>query len=334
MVRLRGLDATYECHMPFYLGIDGGGTQTRAVLVNERGEVLGRGVAGPSNYHSVGLDGAFDNILIAERAARAQAGLAPDQALDAVCLGLAGCGTEEDRAKLLPVAKSRLNVAPQWIRIESDLRAAHAGAFEGGPGIVLIAGTGSACFGADAKGRVERAGGWGPMFDDFGSGFDMGRRAITHALFVADGRTPPTQLASEVTQALGGNLRAIAQLTAKGEDRNRIAGLAPLVFAAAERGESFAMAIVHAGIEELGRMVGAVVSRLDFSGSEIEVVVLGGLNNAGRAFFQRLYDAIRRQVPRASIVSDMLPAVMGAALLALRLRGVKITNEMLSAMRQ
>lgn len=320
--------------MPIYLGIDGGGTQTRAVLVNERGEVVGRGAAGPSNYHSVGLDVAIENILIAERAARAEAGVGPGEALEAVCLGLAGCGSDEDRAMLMPIAKAKLNVGAEWIRIESDLRVAHAGAFEGGPGIVLIAGTGSACFGVDAKGRVERAGGWGPMFDDFGGGFDLGRRAITHALFVADGRMEPTQLARDVTAALGGNLRAIAQLTAKGEDRNRIAGLAPLVFAAAQRGESFASAIVHAGIEELGRMVHAVVSRLDFSDDEIEVVVLGGLNNAGRAFFQPLYDAIRRQVPRANIVSEMLPAVMGAAILAMRLRGVKVTDELLGAMKK
>ena len=319
--------------MSLYLGIDGGGTQTRAVLVNEHGLPLGRGVAGPSNYHSVGVESAFENILIAERAARVEAGVGASVELDAVCLGLAGCGSDEDRAKLLPVAKEKLKAPPQWIRIESDLRVAHAGAFEGGPGIVLIAGTGSACFGVDANGRIERAGGWGPMFDDFGSAFDLGRRAITHALLVADGRMQPTQLAREVTERLGGNLRAIAQLTARGEERHRIAGLAPLVFAAAQRGESFASAMMLSCIEDLAHMVHTVVARLDFNDSEIEVVVLGGLNKAGRAFFQPLYDAIRRHVPHANIVSDMLPAAMGAALLAMRLRGMTITQEMLSSMK-
>jgi len=315
------------------LGIDGGGTRTRAVIVDEAGRLRGAGSAGPANYHSVGLDAAIANIVAAASEAIRQGGLPADQRCDAAFLGLAGCGTDEDRIKLAAVAQRLPMVAPPHVIIDHDLRIAHGGALEGDPGVVLIAGTGSACFGVDRHGKTARAGGWGPMFDDFGGAFDIGRRAITHAIFVADGRAEPSMLAAGVTEALGGDLRAAVKLTVTGDDRNRIAGLASLVFEAAGRGEPFASAIIMACVDELARCVAAVVSKLRFD-AEIDVVVLGGLNNAGRGFFQPLYDAIRRRVPQAQIVSEMLPAALGAAILALRSLGVEVTVDVLSAMKK
>jgi N-acetylglucosamine kinase-like BadF-type ATPase len=318
--------------MRYFLGIDGGGTRTRAVIVSERGEPVGRGEGGSSNYHSVGLDGAFANIVAAVDTARSAAKLSSNQRLDAACLGLAGCGTDEDRRKLAPIA-ARLSLAPHLCRVESDMLIAHAGAFECEPGLILIAGTGSVCFGVDRKGNTARAGGWGPMFDDWGSAYDMGRRAIIHSLRAADGRSEPSLFSKRVAEALGGDLRAIAKLTATGDDRNRVASLAPIVFQSDRDGDYHAAAIITMVIEELAVCVEAVVKKLSFD-EEIEIVVLGGLNNAGRAFFQPLYDAIRKRVPTAQIVSDMLPPVMGAALLALRLGNVPITLDVVSAMKK
>lgn len=320
--------------MPYYLGIDGGGTQTRAVIVDEAGCVRGSGLAGPSNYHSVGVKGARAALLGAQQKAMQSASLPQTSQFDAACLGLAGCGSEEDRLQLQSIM-SALNVrGASSVLIESDLRIAHAGAFEGEAGIVLIAGTGSSCLGVNAQGKVARSGGWGPMFDDRGSGFDIGRMAIIHTLRAADGRDVPSSLAEQVMEKLGGDLRAIARMTATGQDRTRIASLAPLVFAAAALREPCASAIIHVAAEELARMVFAVAKQLEMDNKPIEVVVLGGLNSAGRLFFQSLYDAVRRQLPLASIVSDMMPAVLGAALMAMKHAGITATDEMLSAMKR
>jgi N-acetylglucosamine kinase-like BadF-type ATPase len=234
--------------------------------------------------------------------------------------------------KLAPIAAKLPMATPAKVRIEPDLRIAHAGSFEGGPGIVIIAGTGSVCFGIDAMGNEARAGGWGPAFDDWGSAFDIGRRAISHALRVADGRSPASLLAPRIVAHLGGDLRAIAWLGATGEDRTRVASLAPIVFAAEREYDTAASAIVTMVIEELAICFEAVAKKLSFDGA-IEVVIHGGLNHAGRPFFQTLYDALLRRDDRVRIVSDMLPPVMGAAMLAIKLGGAAVTDETLGAMR-
>ena len=319
--------------MSLFLGIDGGGTQTRAVIVDGTGQVLGSGSAGPSNYHSVGMKATGDAILAAMSQAVQRAGLEQGAPFTATCLGLAGCGSEEDLANLAPLAAALPGVPAGMVRIESDLRIAHAGAFEGEPGIILIAGTGSACLGIDHLGHAARAGGWGPMFDDPGSGFDIGRMAIMHTLRAADGREEGGALASMVVQTLGGNLRAIARMSATGEDRTRIAALAPLVFQAASDRDSNASAIIRMAVDELARMVVAVAAKLEFSSGN-QIVVLGGLNLAGRVFFQELYDAIRRRLPLSAIVSDMLPPVLGAILLAMKRTDFIVTDDMLTQMKR
>ncbi len=319
--------------MSLFLGIDGGGTRTRAVIADQTGRILGHGEAGPSNPHSVGFDGTRDAILVAMGAAFENAGLDPDSRFTAACLGLAGCGSDEDRALLAPLGATLPLDSPAMLRLESDLRIAHAGAFQGEPGIVLIAGTGSSCLGVDHRGGAARAGGWGPMFDDRGGGFDIGRMAIIHALRVADGRDEASALASQVMRMLGGNLRAIARMSAAGEDRTRIASLAPLVFELAGQRDFNAGAIVLVAIDALAQMVEAVAKKLDFPEGP-EVVVTGGLNNAGRAFFQELYEAIRKRLPRAAIVSDMLPPALGAILLAMKHAGLTVSEPMLMQMKR
>ncbi len=137
--------------MPLVIGVDGGGTRTRAALVTESGQILGLGTAGPSNYDDVGVAVAQSNIGLAVQRAWQQAGLSSRQG-DAAFLGMAGVVSSADRATIYRMA-AELALAPTpRIHVDHDIRIALAGGLAGQPGIALIVGTGSSCYGRRADG--------------------------------------------------------------------------------------------------------------------------------------------------------------------------------------
>jgi N-acetylglucosamine kinase-like BadF-type ATPase len=133
------------------LGIDGGGTKTLASICDTQGHVLGMGTAGPSNIDDVGLEIASQNIAQAVSAARAQAKLEP-QIFDAAFLGLAGIVSEPDREVVRGIARKLELATYAQTGVDHDCRIALAGGLAGRPGVVLIVGTGSSCFGVNAVG--------------------------------------------------------------------------------------------------------------------------------------------------------------------------------------
>lgn len=166
------------------LGVDAGGTRTRAVLASLTGNVLGIGQGGPANSRT----GSFEPAAAAVRAAVRQAldGHRGER-VRAVCIGSAGLehpGSEAEGRRLLGDA-----VDPDLVLLDTDAYIAWASAHAAGAGIVVIAGTGSICLGVDAEGRRVRVGGWGPRFGDEGSAYAIARSGIRRALEVLDGRS-------------------------------------------------------------------------------------------------------------------------------------------------
>jgi glucosamine kinase len=214
--------------MRLVIGIDGGGTNTRAALAAETGEVLGIGLAGPSNYDDVGVAIARRNIGAAVRQAWQQAGRKRRPA-DAAFLGMAGVVSDDDRATIRQIAEQLRLAPPDRIGVDHDIRIALAGGLAGQPGIALIVGTGSSCYGRTADGRSWRAGGWGHLLDDFASGYYLGLQAMVAAVRAADGRSPQTRLLPLVMESLG--LRDINELMRRlyyeGMSRAAIAALGP-----------------------------------------------------------------------------------------------------------
>lgn len=308
------------------IGIDCGGTRTRVVLALASGEVLGIGEAGPGNVRDFGYTKAGETAAPLETLAANideavneafRCGELARTAAGAAYLGLAGVASAAER-KGVSCAVRHLNLAPaERIGIDHDLRIAQAGAFEGGAGMVLIVGTGSCCYGRADDGGEWRAGGWGSRFDDGGSATNLGLRAIVAAIRESDGRGEQTALTPWITQALGlDDLRGVLDLCRENAfPRRRIAGLGPLVTRAAAEGDAVAKAIVAEGVRELAAMVRAVHDRLSLS----ELALLGGVLQAGGVFTDPLLEAIRVRVAACSIVEPAMPAVLGAALLAMGL---------------
>jgi N-acetylglucosamine kinase-like BadF-type ATPase len=303
-------------------GVDGGGTSTRVALCSLDGEVLGVGESGPGNYHNVGIEAVGRHVGEAWHSACRVAGI-EQKPLDAAYFGFASVVTAEDRATVGRMAAAIGIAPPERIGVDHDLRIALAGSLAGQPGIVVIAGTGTSCFGRSPAGSTWRAGGWGAMLDDLGGSGWMGLQAMIAAVKAYDGRGPKTSLLARVTEALElDDFEAIMyRVDGKGLPRKEQAELAKLVTAAAAEGDVVALEIINRGAHELAMMVATVDQRLSLSQQlgEVPVAVTGGLVNAGDVFMDPLREVLARCAPHCSLVVPQLPPVLGAAWLAIEL---------------
>lgn len=182
-----------------YLGIDGGGSKTSFLLVDEYYNEICHFQTGPSNHLSVGNDAAREAIA---------SGISQlTETPTIICAGFAGAGRPESVAFYRDVLRSL--VPDAQIIIESDAFISSIGAIGIDPGILLIAGTGSIVIGRDKDRSMFRVGGWGPYFGDEGSGFWIGREAVRAALRSVDSQSP-TEFTQRVTETLG--LKAISEV--------------------------------------------------------------------------------------------------------------------------
>lgn len=317
-------------HPHFYLGIDGGGSRTRAVLVDEHGAIRGAGTAGPSNIDDLGHVQAQHNIRLAVEGCWAAAGISSRPA-QGVFLGMAGVVSDSDRAIIRQIA-AELHLAPEGqVEVDHDIRIALAGGLAGEPGVVVIIGTGSSCYGRNSAGASCRVGGWGHLLDDVGSGYFLGLQAMIAAVRAADGRGPATRLAASLLPALEiESLDLIMhRLYFQGLSRSQIAALAPLVLEAARQGDAPAQAILAQGAEEVAGMVVTASRRLDLKAENLRVTFTGGLVQASPDYRERITAGLLERLPGVQVVAPLLPPVVGAALLALQNAGISINPQVL-----
>jgi len=315
-------------------GVDGGGTQTRVALVDGAGETLGVGVGGGSFVHDLGVEKARENIGRAFQEAWNHAAVKA-RPLDFVFLGMAGVADDADRNTILRIALD-LNLATRdRIEVDHDLRIALAGGLTGRPGIVLIAGTGSSCYGRRADGRSWISGGWGHLLDDVGSSYYLGLHALIAMARACDGRGRATTLRSAVMARLGISdvLQIMQRVYIQGLSRVEIAAMAPLVTQAAAAGDSVALEILAAATRELALMVETAARKLEFGPGETLVTATGGLPQSGAPFTPMLFDAIRRAVPWCEIVEPALQPLQGAALLALDHAGIASSPDLIERLK-
>ena len=294
-----------------FLGIDGGGSRTRALVIDASGTAVGRGEAGPSNPSHAGWDG----LAHAIRESVATSGLKGPFA--GVHAGIAGVASDESRARVCATVVELGIGVPGSVSAGHDLEIALAGGLSGRPGIVLVAGTGSACFGRNAAGDTWQAGGWGHILDDAGGGYWLGLRAIMAAVRADDGREAPTELKDAVLKCTGaGTLREVLARLQDGRlDRAAAAALAPLVVSAAQRRDASAVTIVALGASELATMAGAVAGKIGRSEAAVEIVLAGGVC-ADPVYGAAVELAVRKNIPGARFTRPELSPVAGAAILA------------------
>ncbi len=304
----------------FWLGIDGGGTNTRAAILDTLGQWCGEGRAEAANFLRVGLEAAASNVKRAVEEACAQAGICPTQ-IAAACIGLAGVQHPKHHRQMYHALKATLPI--RAMTLETDARIALAGATDLRPGVVIIAGTGSISCGINARGKFVRAGGWGPTMGDEGSGYYIGRRALEAVVSAYDGRSLPTSLTEKVCRHFGvtcpTELPPIIYHSSTKVMRE-IAQLSKIVVEAAREGDAAAQGILTDAALELARAVVAVVEKLKMQAEQFRVAYVGGVFEAGELILAPLRESIALVAPDAYLAPPLYAPVIGAVKLALASR--------------
>ncbi len=302
------------------LGLDGGGTHTRSLAASPDGAVLGEGAGGPCSVSALLPHDALHSAQTAAQAALTQAGTDASQ-VRAVCAGVAGAGVEARRAAL---ETSLAALFPQAkIAVVPDFAVALAGAAGGGPGMIVIAGTGSVAYGDNGRGRAHRTGGYGYLIDDAGSGYGVGRAALAAAVRAADGGGAPTALTERILDALSlGSAGEIVPGVYGGSiSRVAIASLARVVaLSADEDNDAQARAILMRAGGALALLAQGVVSAAFGDTNEpFAAVPIGGLWGAGAALTDVFWRSLARSAPHAVPADALHPPAYGAVLRAISL---------------
>jgi glucosamine kinase len=283
-----------------YLGVDGGGTRTRARVRDESGANLGEAEAGPGNFH-LG-DRAWAEVMRASFAALASADASTrDHGRVHAGFGLAGTQPAADRA----AAMARPHPFGSLV-VDTDAYAACLGAFGGGDGAILILGTGS-CGLALIGGKRRTVGGWGHHVGDDGSGMAIGRLAVRRSLWALEGMAALTPFVEAVLARFDRDPERMVAWAAAAIPAD-YASLAPLAFSHAERGDAVARAIVA----ESARDAAMLIDRLLALGAP-KVAMVGGI-----------FPLMRRWIPgrlQPFLIEPAADAADGAILMA---RGVPL----------
>ncbi|HTO94818.1 MAG TPA: BadF/BadG/BcrA/BcrD ATPase family protein [Bacteroidota bacterium] len=299
------------------LGADGGGTKTTGLLADRRGTVIARLRGEGSNQFVIGMDNAARNL------AELIAGLAlaaghPVGSIGRAVLGLAGMGALRDRQTLTVAIQSRLQAMghpPVPLAIETDGRVALEGAFNGGPGIVVVAGTGSVVMGKSARGEAISIGGWGRVIGDEGSGYFIGLEALKAVSREIDGRGEAGRLRISLASRFGLDTRD--RITAAVyREKFDIPSIAPAVLDAADAGDPVAIGILTRASAELSGQIVAAVDRLGLR-ERAGLVMIGGLVDHDTVYARMLAAAVRRHVPDVDVRAPLNGPEHGAVLLAI-----------------
>ena len=299
----------------YYLGFDGGGTKTECVLSDAEGRVLARATAGPSNPLRSGYARAWFALSEAGDRVLSRQGIRASQ-IRGICAGLGGAS----RTRVaLQVAKFFEGGFPNaQVQVTSDLEIAFEAAFGGGEGIVLLAGTGSAAFGRDARGRAARAGGRGPWFSDEGSAFDIGRRAFAAVVLAEERRGPATELSGRIfAWHQYHDWDTLLDSVAKNPDAIFPATF-PLVAELADHGDEMAEGILSQAAASLCGLVACVSRALGWESADFAVARMGGVHGRSSYFDAAIGDELKRAVPRAHETPVAISPAEAAARMAMR----------------
>jgi N-acetylglucosamine kinase-like BadF-type ATPase len=308
--------------MPYYLGIEGGGTRTTACLASERRRIVACSASGPSNPLKVGFDSAQQQILLAARRVLREVRLRPGE-LKAVCVGLAGVDRPQVHRRLFDWLQR--SIPARFHYLTSDAAIALEAALGDLPGLVIISGTGSIAYARGDDGRMSRSGGWGHLFDDAGGGYDLGRKGIIAALRASDGRGPQTVLRASICRVLG--LKDITEIVAHSLAPHEIAALFPLVLKAAARRDSVAQRLCEEASHELADLGLSLLRRLKWNGPKVRIAAVGGVFQASIRIRRSFKRRIISRVPRVQIVFSRRAAVEGALALAWKLAEGRLSQD-------
>lgn len=301
-----------------YLGVDGGGTKTHAVLFDSARTVVGEAFAGASNPLRVGLETAVTNIFQATTEACDRANRSRSDIV-AAAFGLAGVRRQDLRQRVRERMAELLGI--KQVEVVTDAEIALFGTTLGKAGVVVIAGTGSICYGQNDAGATWMAGGWGPIAGDEGGGANIARRGLQAIAKAADGRGAPTELSQAGIDYFRTSSpeNILIAIYSPQMDNAKIAGFARLVVETAQAGDAVAVEILREAGRELGLAINAVVEKLSLKNKKIPIGQVGSIFRAGRLITDSLLETVHQFAPKAFLAKPILPPGNAAAQMAMNL---------------
>jgi N-acetylglucosamine kinase-like BadF-type ATPase len=305
----------------YYLGIDGGGSKTSCVLGDAR-STLATSTAGPSNITRVEELRARESLHQAIHEACATARIDPHQ-IESACIGVAGAGRKEVAGVVRKIVAELISGE---IEVVGDMEIALAAAFGSGPGVIVIAGTGSIAYGRNAQGTTARAGGWGFAISDEGSAHWIGRAAVAAALREIDQKLErqaenTTEFPSLFRDLKAiWNLRSLEEFVRTANSNPDFAALLPAVLAAADAGNTLTRRVLEQAGEELSRMAEIVIRRLfaepASNSTLVSLAMIGGVFRHSTIVRQHFSDEVCKLDSRIQVNQDVVDPVAGALQMA------------------
>lgn len=301
-----------------FLGVDGGGTKTHAVLIDEFGEIVGEGFSGASNPLRVGIERAAGNIFKAAENACDVAGRTRADIVAIEC-GLAGVRREDLRRSMRQRISENYRIKD--IGVVTDAEIALYAVNSGKAALVVIAGTGSICLGRNDKGETAIAGGWGPLAGDEGGGAGIARRALQAVAKAVDGRGSPTILSRYATEYFRTSTPedVMVAIYTPQTDNAKIAGFARFVVRAAKEKDKIALEILREGGAELGLAATAVIKKLKLQRKNLPIGFVGSIFRAGKLLTNSLIEVVHQAAPKAYAVEPKKSPAQAAAEMAFQL---------------
>lgn len=301
--------------MNYYLGIDGGGTKTRLIMVDEAGNLMAECEGGPVNLNS----GSYESVeavlsdMISDVLKKCSA--VPSDCLS-LCVGAAGAGRHDEKAMIYNIIK-KLGFSGKII-VTDDVTIAFYGGLDGAPGVMVISGTGSICFGCNYHGEIFRCGGWGHILGDEGSGYAIGVGVLASVMRAYDGRGPKTAMTSMVLEHLhiSSPENMVEYVYRSGAGKKDIASFAKFADDGCELNDPVALSIIDNAAKELHLSVATVIDHLKFDPIP-DVCYGGGVLNRSIFLREKLVSLLKHSYPDINIIAMKKDAAWGAINLAM-----------------
>lgn len=303
--------------MRYVIGIDGGGTKTALKLADEKGNILLENEGGPCNINS--MEEVYVKNMLKE--------LIEDtltktcikmEDIKVLCIGTAGVDRPSDKKIIEKIIKN-LGFSGKII-VTNDGEIALFGGVGEDEGVIVISGTGSICYGRNKKGEIKRAGGWGHIIGDEGSGYYIGINAINYIAKAYDGINEKTIMTDLILDYLNleGPQDLIDYIYRSGAGKSEIASLARLVDEAYKKGDIAAKKILLKAAFELFLCAKAVIYNLNLNDKNIKLAINGSVivkNECVNMEFKRL---MNENLPFVEISNMKHDAAYGAVLMAIK----------------
>jgi len=275
--------------MKYIVGLDGGGTKTRCVIADNSGRPVTEFSGGPSNFLSIGDEKAASNILSIIKSGLAKIDSSIED-VSVILAGVSGAGRKLHADRLRNSLLSKLPENFTHIFVESDGRVALEGALAGGTGAILIAGTGSVIYGKDSSGRIHRAGGFGRIIGDEGSGYSIGVKTLRLVSHMLDGREKAGEMLESFSTIFHIN-NADDLITLVHNPGFDVASIAMFALRAADEGITQAKKILDAESDELIRQIYVMKEKTGLS--PLTLVLIGSLIENDNYYSQLLIKKIK-----------------------------------------